>query len=219
MHTKSLSRRPYVVLAAVCSVLLGLLTVYALRVRQSEWEVNLVRALQGADVPGLEPLSRALAILGYGVAWVAIVALLATVILLRGGLRLTVLLIVTSLLQDVGSGIKMLVDRSRPPASLVDVWYPFGSPSFPSGHVLGATLVFGFLFFAIDHLTLSPRVRLAVRCFSVAWVLMMGVGRVQVGAHWPTDVLAAYLTGALLLLPIVVYLRHHHPRVASPVAA
>ncbi len=38
---------------------------------------------------------------------------------------------------------------------------------------------------------------------SIAAIALMGLQRVYAGAHWPTDVLAAYLWGGVILFDIV----------------
>ena len=43
------------------------------------------------------------------------------------------------------------------------------------------------------------------------WIVLMGVGRMVLRAHWPTDVLGGYVVGALLLMPIVAALRSTAP--------
>jgi membrane-associated phospholipid phosphatase len=51
---------------------------------------------------------------------------------------------------------------------------------------------------------------------SLAWMLLMGLGRMELGVHWPTDVIGAYLTGTLLLLPLVAMLRASQRAAAEP---
>ncbi len=181
---------------------------YAWRADSSRWEVGMVRALQGSPLPGLHQVSTWLAIAGHGAPWIGIVTVLAGGLLVVGGPRLVLMLAMTATMQDVGAMIKLLVERARPSGGSVEVWRQVSSYSFPSGHTLGATLVFGFLFFAVARCNLPVAGKWMVRVVCVTWIGLMGVSRVEVGAHWPTDVLAAYLVGALLLLPVVYVLRH-----------
>ena len=91
--------------------------------------------------------------------------------------------------------VKTVVGRERPdlwPAQ----WY-WGS-SFPSGHTLVVAA-----FAAAGALSLA-RIWPATRAWAVAvalvWVVLVGLSRLVLGVHWPTDVLAAACIGATLPL-------------------
>jgi undecaprenyl-diphosphatase len=90
--------------------------------------------------------------------------------------------------------LKAVVDRPRPALA-----GGFGS-SFPSGHVLAAAAFWGLL---------PPWIYLVVRrrwawAVSAGWaglaLVTVGLSRVYVGAHWPSDVLGGYLGGAIFLV-------------------
>jgi undecaprenyl-diphosphatase len=204
--TTSRARR-YALVAGALLAALAALGLYAWQVEHASWEVGLLRWLQDDGPPGLRQLSISLAIAGTGLPWAVLIGLFGLVLLLFAGMRLVLLLLVTAILQDIGAAVKLLVERSRPVEGPVDVWREISSHSFPSGHALGATLVFGFLFFALEHCALRPRVRRVLQAACLGWILLMGIARMELGAHWPTDVLGAYALGALLLLPIVALLR------------
>jgi undecaprenyl-diphosphatase len=207
--------RRYVIVAGVLLVTLISLGVYAWHVGQAGWEVSVVRWLQDDGPPGLRSVSTTLAVLGTGLPWAVLIGLLGLGLLAFAGVRLAVLLLATAVLQDVGAAIKVLVERGRPVEGSVEVWRQIGSYSFPSGHTLGATLVFGFLFFALEHCALRTRTRRILQAACVVWILLMGISRMELGAHWPTDVLGAYVLGALLLVPIVAMLRGPKTAMAS----
>ena len=107
--------------------------------------------------------------------------------------------------------MKQLVDRPRPPASLVHVTAAEHGFSFPSGH---ATFFAAWL--TILCLVLAPRfnrsLRLAAAVIASLLILAAGVARVDVGVHWPTDVIGAYLLASawiLLVSPLLPPLRQH----------
>lgn len=96
--------------------------------------------------------------------------------------------------------LKILIARPRPTADLVGFAYRSDELSFPSGHVMFYVCFFGFLFFAAY--ALLPRgslVRRASLVLSALPVLLIGLSRVYLRAHWPSDTLGAYVLGGLWL--------------------
>ncbi len=100
--------------------------------------------------------------------------------------------------------IKYMVGRERPPDSIVSVLVQETSASFPSGHALSATIFYGFLLYLI---TLLPVRHKRVGVFIlVSTILLIGISRVYLGVHWPTDVLGGYVIGVIwLTFGIYVY--------------
>jgi undecaprenyl-diphosphatase len=96
------------------------------------------------------------------------------------------------------------VGRGRPFDSIND------HPSYPSGHVFGSTVMFGFWLFIAGYYGLKPKFLLVGAVLLVGFLLLVGASRVHVQEHWPSDVVAGYLLGALwllVLIPFFVYLR------------
>ncbi|MCC6387106.1 MAG: phosphatase PAP2 family protein [Dehalococcoidia bacterium] len=69
---------------------------------------------------------------------------------------------------------------------------------FPSGHVYGDVLVYGAMA-AAAAAYLHARLVLPARAAAVAIIVLAGPARIVVGAHWPSDVLGAYLWGGCAL--------------------
>ncbi|MCD9879903.1 phosphatase PAP2 family protein [Streptomyces guryensis] len=108
-----------------------------------------------------------------------------------------------SLLQQA---LKAAVDRPRP------VWSgPVDSAryaAFPSGHAMTATVVCGLLLWLLHRH--RPGRALWRTAVAVAAVSVLGVGltRVWLGVHWPSDVVGGWLLGAMLVaLAVVVHRR------------
>lgn len=117
----------------------------------------------------------------------------------RGALVWAVLALTTLALLE---GLKPLVARPRP-----ELWprlLPQGGFSFPSGHALASATFYPLLaweFVGHRRSLTAPCVALAV-----AMPLFIGLGRLYLGVHWPTDVAAGWALGALQSLAAVSWL-------------
>lgn len=79
-----------------------------------------------------------------------------------------------------------------------------GGSSFPSGHVFMGWMLLPLLLLFVHR---STAMRWLVLAFLIAWGLLVGAGRIIVGAHYASDVL--FSTG-FCLLPFLILYRHYH---------
>jgi undecaprenyl-diphosphatase len=172
-------------------------------------DVGIERAVQ--DLPSfIGSLLDVVNWLGGGWPSGTITALFALAFLLRGRWPEAVLFGLTGVPRFVQSLIKEIVEAPRPAPDQVHVHQIVTSYAFPSGHVVGTTLVFGLAFGLAALLPLGRRGVIALRCVCVAMIVAIGPARVWAGVHWPTDVAGGYLFAALWLIPT---LRLHAARV------
>lgn len=106
--------------------------------------------------------------------------------------------------------LKESVSRTRPEAALIEVFEPLPSYSYPSGHVMYYVVFFGFSAFLAASLPyLAPKWRIFLLVVCLPLILLIGISRIYLGAHWPSDVLGAYLIGGLyLFVLILIYLKY-----------
>ena len=83
--------------------------------------------------------------------------------------------------------LKFIVGRARPEDA---------SMGFPSGHATAAAAYFGSIIYLAS--SLPPRARPIVRVAAVLVMLAVGVARVMLRAHWPSDVLGGFTFGLAL---------------------
>lgn len=94
----------------------------------------------------------------------------------------------------VSSVLKWAFARPRP--DLVPHGMAVYSQSFPSGHAMLSTVVYLTLGALLARTQSDMRVKLYLLGAAGALALIVGISRIYLGVHWPTDVLAGWAVGA-----------------------
>lgn len=93
--------------------------------------------------------------------------------------------------------IKELIQRARPVSDFV-AQHGLHDYSFPSGHSAGSMAIYGMiLVVAYSHLT--GRIRIAIVAACTLIIILVGLTRVYLGAHFPSDVLGGWLLGLTII--------------------
>jgi len=107
--------------------------------------------------------------------------------------REAVLVLVMLAVVTAGSeAIKQFTLRLRPEAGTA-AGIPGVIYSYPSGHVLEALTILGFIAVRLWRSAVSLVLRVGVAMATVVEVVLVGIARMALGAHYPTDVLAGVL--------------------------
>ena len=69
--------------------------------------------------------------------------------------------------------------------------------SFPSGHALASFCFYSVLAGLIAHRVRSIRVRVGVGVLAALMIAAIGLSRIYLGVHYPSDVIAGYLAAAM----------------------
>ncbi len=94
----------------------------------------------------------------------------------------------------LNTGLKHVFERARP--DLVPHEVIVANASFPSGHAFGAAMVYLTLA-ALLTFRMQPRAaRVILLALAIGLSLAVGVSRVALGVHWPSDVLAGWAAGS-----------------------
>jgi membrane-associated phospholipid phosphatase len=97
--------------------------------------------------------------------------------------------------------LKAAFDRSRP--SVIEMLHDVSSPSFPSGHAMGAFVAYGTVAYLVGRLSPSSRVRRITWTVAAFTVLAIGISRMYLGVHYPSDVIAGFLAGLAWMVFVV----------------
>ena len=131
---------------------------------------------------------------GYAILTIMTLAALAYLLMAgkRGAAALVVVAIVGGML--LSTGLKLGFERPRP--DLVPHATRVYTASFPSGHAMLSAVTYLTLGALLARVERKRRVRAFIMGLAAAITLLVGLSRVYLGVHWPSDVLAGWSVGA-----------------------
>jgi undecaprenyl-diphosphatase len=131
-----------------------------------------------------------------GYAVVMLISLAVIGYLLMDGKRGAALWVLVSVSGGavISNLLKLAIERPRPDlvARLVEV----NTSSFPSGHATLAAVTYLTLGALLSRVEARRRAKIYVLTVAVVLTVLIGVSRIYLGVHWPTDVLAGWCVGA-----------------------
>ncbi|WP_440111749.1 phosphatase PAP2 family protein [Paenibacillus sp. QZ-Y1] len=169
---------------------------------------TLIGWIQGMESPGMTRFMQLFTWMGSGklVVVITIIAMLVLYVSLRHKrelLFLACVLVGSTLLNAL---LKLVFQRARPTINrIIEV----SGYSFPSGHSMAAFSLYGGLAFLIwKHIpTVTGRVLMIIA--SAVFSLTIGISRIYLGVHYPSDIVGGYfLSGCWLATCIWFYQRY-----------
>jgi undecaprenyl-diphosphatase len=107
------------------------------------------------------------------------------------------LLILLSVLGGALLGPLLKIGFDRPRPDLVAHLVQVRSASFPSGHALLSAVTYLTSAALLARVVGELRLKIYIMGVAVIFTFLIGASRVYLGVHWPTDVLAGWLIGAV----------------------
>jgi undecaprenyl-diphosphatase len=108
--------------------------------------------------------------------------------------------------------LKNAVARPRPPLNLRLV--PDNGWSFPSGHAIKSAAVYFSLAYLFVRNEFGPLVVAMSYVLGAALPMLIGISRVYLGVHWPSDVVAGWALGVIWAAAVLMTLARNSKAVA-----
>lgn len=190
---------PLLIGAGVAAVAIALLLLAGLAV--DRWPFAFDRTIMLAlrawsGPPWLREAARDVTALGSGTVLTTIVLAVAGLLLVQRRWLTAGALIAAAL---TGSWavtlLKTHVARARP--TIVEHWAVVNNESFPSGHAASSAVIYLTLAALASQVTPGRLVRRYLMAIAILLTGAIGISRVYLGVHWPSDVLAGWSFGTL----------------------
>ena len=142
----------------------------------------------------LRQLMLDLTTLGGTTVLVLVIAGSAAFVYLKGAHRMALVILGATISGSLMvTLLKGFFERPRP--TLVDHLVIEHSASYPSGHAANSAIVYLTIAVLFSRVEDSLRTRLFVLSVALLLTLAIGISRVALGVHWPSDVLAGWMFG------------------------
>lgn len=170
-----------------------------------QFDKSVISFIQGMESPLLTAIMKFFSFIGAGSSIKAIALITAIILFFFFKHRSELLLFAVVLIGShfLFRTLKLLFHRARPDLHrLVEI----GGYSFPSGHATNAITVYGIISFLLWRHIPVRWGRTLLIVFSSIMIGAIGVSRIYLGVHYPSDVIAGYFAGGFwVILAIWIY--------------
>ncbi|MDD4666184.1 MAG: phosphatase PAP2 family protein [Clostridia bacterium] len=116
-------------------------------------------------------------------------------------LNIPIVLIGATILNNI---LKIFFHRQRP---MLEHLVPVAGLSFPSGHAMISYAFYGLVIYLVWINTENKYLKSAVAVLLSLLILLIGISRIYLGVHYPSDVLAGFAAGSFWLIACILGLK------------
>jgi undecaprenyl-diphosphatase len=202
-HTKKDFNRKIKIALVILGIFGLAFSIYSWRVTYAPFDIPITLWFQKFDNPVIRSIMEWVSYI-FGSWRATIVVTICALLLWRiQGRKEAIFFAAAGIVSLVHVAIKLVIERARPLASLVQIFSVETTEGYPSGHAFASILIFGFLLYLI--LTLVPQLSLRIisLIFFPLLILLIGASRIFLGVHWTSDVIGGYVIGGFLLTGLI----------------
>lgn len=168
------------------------------------FDMEVIHVIQQNVTPSLTGLINQFTFLGSVPFFITAVAVVMVILAVKKKYALAVYI---GLASGLGSllnwSLKHYFKRERP--DILPLIEETGY-AFPSGHSMGSFIFYGSLAFVIIHLTQRTSIKWLAAILMGLLIFAIGLSRIYLGVHYPSDVAGGFLIGAIwLMVTIMVF--------------
>jgi undecaprenyl-diphosphatase len=178
---------------SLCSAIgFGLIALFISDKKIVDFDTSVTSVIHGLNSPFMTSVMKFFTFIGAGMPVVVIIMVIMLFLYQVFHHRSELILFAAAV---IGSAIlnallKLIFQRARP---IINRMIDISGYSFPSGHAMGAFTLYTILAFLLWRHIHSFLGRVLLLIFCSFMILMIGLSRIYLGVHYPSDVLAGFL--------------------------
>lgn len=133
-----------------------------------------------------------------------VIAVIILCITLKSTTRIKMLITIGATVM-VNLILKYIIRRPRPDHIRL---IKQGGYSFPSGHAMISVALYGFLIYLVNKSLKNKIIKIGLTILLTIIIISIGLSRIYVGVHYPSDILAGYLLSITILLLTITLCNH-----------
>ncbi|MBP0724438.1 phosphatase PAP2 family protein [Bacillus sp. RG28] len=185
-------------ISLVCAIGFGWIAILVGEHHLVQFDSSIISFVQGFESPTLTSLFKFFTFIGSTPVVVVLCVLIIIYLykVLHHRSEIILFIVVMGGSTVLNFVLKHLFHRARPTIHrlIQETGY-----SFPSGHSMEAFALYGVLAYLLWRHTSSSLGKTLLIIFSVFMTLMIGISRIYLGVHYPSDVIGAYLVSGFWL--------------------
>lgn len=169
---------------------------------------TIISAVQGLESPGLTSVMKFFTFIGSTKFVIILSVFLIFFLYMVLKHRLELILFVAAVMGTaiINQLLKQFFHRARPDFHrLIEI----GGYSFPSGHAMSAFTVYVMISFLLWRHISSRAGRSILLFFSVIMILIIGISRIYLGVHYPSDIIGGYLASGVWVSIAIFFFQYY----------